>query len=196
MTADRTAPGMVTYLSGGPDNTDPEKSIGGPISKHRVKNNALSNLFGRVPGQQGIAGSSYSLERRGIYVRNETGRTVTDVICYFYEDPAYPAYEDDGTLRTPPETVDVRYNDHMTVAKAAIDPDTGAMHTATDPNRVTLTYSSYQGFYNRLTLADRLDPGDSAPLMLRRQVPRGTPPDSSAGFLLAFDADTGITKVG
>ena len=196
MSADRTAPGMIAYLSGGTDNTDPEKSLGGPISKHRVKNNALHNIFKRVPGQQGGTGSSNSLDLRGVYVKNETGRTVTDVIGYFYEDPAYPAYEDDGTPRTPPETVDVRYNNQMTVAKAFINPDTGAMFTTTDPNRVSLTFASRQGFYNRLTLADKLDPGDSVPLVFRRHVLKGSPPRNSAGFLFGVDADTGDNKVG
>ena len=58
---------ILTYLSGGASNTNPNLSLGGVISSTQITDNTLNNLFSDVTGDQHAAGyTSY----RCFFVKN------------------------------------------------------------------------------------------------------------------------------
>lgn len=77
-----TASDMKFYLSGGSDNSNPNQSLGGPISYAEISSGLMNNVFDDVSAVQ--SGSGHS-DYRCVYLRN-THPTSSLIDAYIWVD--------------------------------------------------------------------------------------------------------------
>jgi hypothetical protein len=79
-----TSTDILTYLSGGAANADPNAALGGVISTTEITDNTTHNLFDKITGAQALAGDT---NYRAFFVKNEHATlTYQDAKIYLYSN--------------------------------------------------------------------------------------------------------------
>lgn len=85
-------------LTGGPDNTDPDASLGGAMSSVTMETSGVNNLFDNVTPQEAVNGDE---EYRAIDIYNSGDATAQSVAVYISEETSsnstYLDFYNDGT---------------------------------------------------------------------------------------------------
>lgn len=158
---------IVTYLSGGASNSDPNASIGGAKSSTAWTGGTLHDLFGKISGDDNAA---ETVDYRGIYLQNNHGSlTWESVVAWISEQTAGGA---DLAIGLADEGVD------------------GTMEALADENTAPagVSFSAAASKGAGLVIGD-LEAGEYIGIWLRRTATNSAAKDADSATL-SFSGDT------
>jgi len=159
---------ILTYLSGGTSNTNPNASLGGVISNTQITDNTLNNLFSDVTGDQHAVGyTSY----RCFFVKNSNA--------------TFTGYNVKVWIETNCTGVDESI-------QIALEPSSGSpaqtiVSETTSPTGVS--FSTAAGQVNALSIGT-MAPNVVYAVWVKRIVSAGTTPQASDSPVIKFYFDT------
>ncbi len=161
---------IITYLSGGVANSNPNLALGGAISSTAITDNTLNNLFSDVTGDMHATGyTTY----RCFYVKN------TNASLSAYNSKVWIQTNTSGT----DETITIAIEG----AKGSPVQTIGTETTA--PSSPTLTFYTANSQGNALNLGT-LATNDVYAIWVKRVVTIGTQPYASDSAVIKFYVDT------
>lgn len=152
---------LVSYLSGGSSNTDPNLSLGGDMSTEPVSSTPLNNLFDNVSSGERTTGT---VEYRCFYVKND--HPTEDLL----NASIYVSKQTDSSTTA----VDIGLDSAGINGTAEVIPD-----ETTAP--ISVTFSRPSTPETAIVVGD-LEPGDFFAVWVRRTVDPGTNARASDTF--------------